>query len=450
MQVAIVGGGLAGLVAAYELEKRGLSVHLLETADVLGGRVQTAGYGGGLHGEFGMQEIWESNPLKGIAEELRVPLDSGEAAFSSVVLNGKLFPNTYKTSRDYFAALFAPEERRVLDAWMRKAKRLYAIARERGAIAPEVADLQNITFQQWLEQEKLPPKVATWIRLTLECELASDWSDFSALVGLLEFHVFLDGGQRDYHVRGGNSRVIEALAKAIHGEKSLSATATAIEQSTTGKLHVRVTYTQKNQIHVLEAERVVVAIPFVRLHQLQFEPPLPEDYWQSVYTLKLGQYVVVHFLFAKEGRKLFQEDPADLFTVLTNGPLGVIYGLVDESPKDQSVDVFSLLIYGTPARVFHMAPRDMKRKELLGELNRLWPGFSQYVRATHIYSYHPAAIPVWPPGRSPVDAQAELLRKPHLGLWLAGDYTENAHSDGAVRSGIRVAKAIAEDLTSRR
>src|SRR4051812_45685996 len=60
VQVAIVGGGLAGLVAARELEKRGLTVHLLEATNRLGGKVATAHYndgagGGGLSAEYGMQ-----------------------------------------------------------------------------------------------------------------------------------------------------------------------------------------------------------------------------------------------------------------------------------------------------------------------------------------------------------------------------------------------------------
>ena len=49
--VVVVRGGLAGLVAARELEKHGLQVHLLEATDRLGGRVATISYGDGLYAE---------------------------------------------------------------------------------------------------------------------------------------------------------------------------------------------------------------------------------------------------------------------------------------------------------------------------------------------------------------------------------------------------------------
>ena len=59
---------------------------------------------------------------------------------------------------------------------------------------------------------------------------------------------------------------------------------------------------------------------------------------------------------------------------------------------------------------------------------------SARVLDAHVYTYHPAAIPTWPPGRSPLDESSQLLRRGSGGIHFAGDYTENAHSDGAARS----------------
>jgi monoamine oxidase len=68
--VIVVGGGLAGLLTAYELEKKGIHAAVLEAGPRLGGRIQTADYGNGLEAEFGMQEVWEKNPLLGVVKEL--------------------------------------------------------------------------------------------------------------------------------------------------------------------------------------------------------------------------------------------------------------------------------------------------------------------------------------------------------------------------------------------
>jgi len=58
------------------------------------------------------------------------------------------------------------------------------------------------------------------------------------------------------------------------------------------------------------------------------------------------------------------------------------------------------------------------------------------------YRYHPRAIASWPRGRSRFDALSEGLRKAHGHIYFAGDFTESSHSDGAVRSALRVTEQI--------
>ena len=58
LHVIVVGAGLAGLVAAYELERRGHKVTILEAdARHVGGRARTLRFDGGLHGEAGAMRI---------------------------------------------------------------------------------------------------------------------------------------------------------------------------------------------------------------------------------------------------------------------------------------------------------------------------------------------------------------------------------------------------------
>jgi hypothetical protein len=67
-------------------------------------------------------------------------------------------------------------------------------------------------------------------------------------------------------------------------------------------------------------------------------------------------------------------------------------------------------------------------------------------RGANVYTYHPAAIPYWPPGRSPYDAPAQRLFQSFEGVYLAGDHLVSSHSEGAVRAAQRQARAIVEDL----
>jgi monoamine oxidase len=64
VHVVIVGAGLAGLCAAFELERRGHTYAILEaeTAHV-GGRVRTLRFEGGLHGEAGAMRVPKGHAL---------------------------------------------------------------------------------------------------------------------------------------------------------------------------------------------------------------------------------------------------------------------------------------------------------------------------------------------------------------------------------------------------
>ncbi|HET6150414.1 MAG TPA: FAD-dependent oxidoreductase [Polyangia bacterium] len=457
-RVIIVGGGIAGLVSAYELGKRGISAELLEATESWGGRVATAYYGEDTYGEFGMQEMWADNPLLGIARELGVALDDkAESPYSSLVIDGKLVPFVQPAAAAFFESFLDLHERRALGRWMDQAKRLRdrALAASDGPSA-ELKSLQDGSFADWIGTFALPKRVSEWIRLTLECELATDWRSFSGLSGLVEFGFFLGRGQANYRVRGGNSRLTAALADAIPGRKTLLATVTAIERWRTpdGRTRARVSYLRNQRLETVEAERVILAVPFVRIHQIRIDPPLSKEKWRAISSLHRGQYTVVHLLVDKGARETWQvrgQPPAPApqpspFPVLTDGPLGVVYGVVHESPAAQPLEVFSLLIHGAAADAFHMVPRDTKVREILGALDKLWPGLAAHVHSSQVFSYHPAALPVWPPGRSPLDAQARALREPELGLTLAGDYTVSAHSNGAAESGQAAAARIISEL----
>lgn len=447
VQVVVVGGGIAGLVAAHQLEKAGLSVHVLEATDVWGGRIATAFYGEGLQGEYGMQEIWMGNPLLDVARELHVPLEGEvEPAFSSVVIDDQLYPFSADTTEQYWKSMFSRTELRALHGWLAKAERLYEIAHREGVANAQIEALRQDSFADWLEREALPPKVAEFLRLTIECELALDWTAFSALVALLEFRVFF-GDVPAYHVAGGNIKLIDALVASIRGHKTLGATVTRVRADTVdGHPRVRVTYVKDGVLHEVQADRAVVAVPFIRLHQILFDPPLSEQKWQGIGTLQRGHYVVVHFLVDKEARRTWEVDGEAPFPVLTRGPLGVVYGVNEESPASQPLEVFSLLVYGAAANGFHMAPREAKVQALLAEMDRLWPGFSSHVKESHVWSYHPAAIAVWPPGRAPIDELGRAMLEPEHGVYLTGDWTWSGHSEGAVRSAMVQARKIAIEL----
>lgn len=438
-QVVVVGGGLAGLITAWRLEQKGCSVTVLEAADRLGGRVGTAHYPGGLQAEYGMQEIWEKSPLLGIVRELGLKLDSSDDPWSSFIIDDKLYGFVEDTREAYFGKLFTPAERQQFQATLKELEAAYDEATQKG-LTPRLLALQDMSFAEWLKARQLAPKVEQALRLTIEVELATVAERFSALSAILEYRAFLFVGEKNFHVPGGNDAIIARLAESINGPKILGAQVTHVERKTVdGKLHATVRYLKNSRQESVEGEAVVLAVPWVNLHQIQCDPPLTPAQLEALGRLGRGQYTVVHLVLDRGAAQLWGQ--ADPFPVLSGGELGVIYGPHATETAGQEL-VFSLLIYGPEAEAYHMAPRDIKRTELLEGLDQFWPGFSKYVKEVMFYTYHPCAVTYWPKGRSPLDAGSVALRTPNAGLFLAGDWTESSHAEGAVRSALEVVHQV--------
>ncbi len=486
--VAVIGGGFAGLIAAYKLREAGVEVHVLEAAPRIGGRVNTAYYPGGAQGEFGFQELWEDNPIYKIAQKLGVQFEEhgkGEPAYSSFLYEeevpgqkGKHHPVLYSYAeaeqKQFFQTFVSKDGKPSTDAyaafekWLASAGELRKRAMEKGLADPEIKKLQKTSFGAWVRDAKLDPKFEEFIAMTSDCEIGVTWEEYSALFGVLEFGLFLDE-LHNYHAAGGNHKIPEALAAAIGPHVTTGAKVVRIDlplKDKPGKGEIAVQYMIDGHIGVLRADRVVLAVPWIRLHELDIRPGLSKEKWDALDGerdtgsskkaqlpgLSRGKYTVVHLLVdRKQGDALWRNKTTKKtpFPVLSNGKLGVIYGVRGEGDPTSDTDVFSLLVYGEFARALHMEPVERVEDMTVTELERIWPGFKRIVKGSYVYSYHPAGVPVWPPGRSPIDDASKGMWKPEHGLYLAGDYLLNAHSDGAARSAICQADRIALDLAGK-
>jgi monoamine oxidase len=447
--VIIVGGGMAGLISAYELEQKGLSVHILESQDRFGGRVATVDYGKGLVAEYGMHEIWEACPLNDYAKKFNLPYSSAEEPFSSAIIDGKLYPYVQDSFEEYMKTLFTAEEQKAFQGWRAETEKIYdqTIAEK---LTPALEPLQKLSFAKWVAGQKLPPKVAEFVRLTLECEIATDWEQVSALYGIMQLRQFLHKTEKCRHIKGGNTKITSALVGAIKGPKTLNARVTRIirTEKPDKTVDVKVYYLQNNKEKCLTSRAVVVAVASNYLHSIQMEPTLSKEQWDAVYTLTAGQYYVVHILLDPKVNAKLKYNGRLPFPIISRSQLGVIYGILEEPPAGQKSEVFTLLVHGDYARTY-LEPLDNMKKEYLAGLDKIWPGFSGYVQAVYFYGYHPGATPAWPVGRSPLDEKSKSLFKPVMGLYLAGDYLYSSHVEGSVMSGRHVAQEIAEALKAK-
>lgn len=91
MRIVVVGAGLSGLAAAWELHKRGHSVTVLEARHRVGGRSWSQRLSNGQWTERGGEYIFPTeHPIRSLAAELGVPIMSHSVRYGRRTVNGRV------------------------------------------------------------------------------------------------------------------------------------------------------------------------------------------------------------------------------------------------------------------------------------------------------------------------------------------------------------------------
>lgn len=442
-EVVVIGAGLSGLATAYELKKQGIAYHVLEITPRVGGRVRTVRYNideEEVYADSGMEEYWESNPAVKILEELKLPVRS-DVAISSIVVRKKLHKLGDEDRPQFLKKVLKPDGYKALGAFQKKLEPMMAEIKS-GKISPATMKLKDVAFSDWVKKQGLPRQLADWIRVSVECEIGTEWSKLSALDGIAEFHIFMGEGEKSYRVIGGNEKFTDALAKAVGvGNISLNKKVNRIVTGNDGVVSVYYLDMHTNESSVVRAKHVVSTIPLYRIPiDVQFEPPLSPKKLAAIQSQSWGAYFKAHIFLKPEAEKFWIKGDTSMLPILSDSELGVVY---DANPDQKSkTRIVSLLVHGAQAEAFNMMPLDIVRNTISKGVDRLWPGISKHVKGMEFYRLHPRAIAGWPVGRSRFDELSNEMRRPENGVYFAGDFTESTHSDGAFLSATRVVRQI--------
>ncbi|GMU51567.1 MAG: putative flavin-containing monoamine oxidase AofH [Candidatus Xenobia bacterium] len=441
VDVLIVGAGLAGLTTAYQLKQAGISFRVLELTPRVGGRARTASYPDETQAEVGLAEFWTGNPAIDLAKELNVELELVEPGMSSFMVDGKLYPFTdYDSNQDFIKATLGKDYPEY-QAWDKRMEGLVHQV-ESGKIPPELMKLKDESFEDWLEKEKLSPFARKLVKAVIEPEIGTSIKRISALDGIAEWHLFVGKGATPQHCVGGNEKLPLALAKAIGEENiSLNTQVTNVIDGPDG-VEVRAVDTANFDGKVFKAKYVVLTVPLYRLFEIQFVPRLDDKVYQAIHTQSWGAYFTAHCLLDRAAEKYWTVDGNIVLPILSGGALGCIYPGHDVGPKDSVM--LNFLVTGPHAEEFNSRTKSLDDVQTAMEtaMEETWPGSKAMIKRWTFYRYHPRAIASWPVGRSRFDELSEGLRKPHGRIYFGGDFTESSHSDGAMRSAIRMSGQI--------
>ena len=226
-KIAIVGGGLAGLAAAYQLKKAGLDTTIFEASSRLGGRILTIydQFGTNTYSENG-GEFVDSNHsfIRQLCKEFSIPLLDLER-------NSR---DNHLSPQDYYIDGIKYSEQDVVAAFGQASKTISIDLEACGDFTtPKAIELDNTSLSSYVLSLPMPVWLSALLINAYEAEFGIEASRQSSL-NLIDmigtdvssgFKVFGESDER-YKIKGGSSALISALrdelADRIRFNKQLS------------------------------------------------------------------------------------------------------------------------------------------------------------------------------------------------------------------------------------
>jgi monoamine oxidase len=464
--VAIVGAGLAGLVAARRLAAAGVEPLVLEARERVGGRMLNEEIGGGKVVEVGGQWIGPTQErLAALAGELGVgTFPTHDQGRHLVEINGKLtsYSGALTDARVSLVRDLARAIPPLALADLEQARaRLDRMARqvplEEPWMAPKAAQWDGQTFATWVRHNTRTAAARSLFELATEAVWAAEPGDVSLLHVLFYTRsgngfnalVGTGGGAQQDRFHGGSQRLALLMAEQLGADRlRLGAPVRAIEHGASGvTVHafdfVRPEGEKGQKRIVISARRAIVAVPPTLAGRLAYDPPLPAQ--RDQLTQRMPQGTVIKTMAIYE-RPFWREEGLSGQATSDAGPARVVF---DNSPPDGSPGVLLGFLEGRLARQWGARDAAERRQAILTGHARLFgqraarpERFIERVWAEEEWTRGCYGCLMTPGGWT---EYGRALRAPIGPLHWAGAETAtvwNGYMDGAVSSGERAADEI--------
>jgi monoamine oxidase len=426
-RVIVIGGGLAGLVAAGDLIARGADVHLLEARNRLGGRVWTV-----------IDKDFSDTPLE-LGGEF---IDNDQKEIRALCHEFKL--TLAPVLKEGFGLALDANGRVQVFNGMRPIWSDFknALKREAGAFGAADCDWNSTAAQhiarhsmQSLLQARGASREVIAMAQALRGFFLADPDRLSALIGVeLSMQPKDPGHVGVSRIKGGNARLVDVLAKQRGLTIAMRSAVTRIEQD---DREVRVVAADGSKRGtMITGHYAVLTTPAPIARTLDFDPAPPASLRRAWQALDNGPATKAHVRFDKG----FWRKPGRPRAFGSNLDTGAVWEVAGTGPAcltllaggHASEQLRSLLETGGPQRV-------VRRLAWLGEVEEArdfrsisWE-FDPYARGGYAV-FGPEFKPEW---------RAELSRA--FGrIALAGEHTSEypGYMNGAVQSGQRAARDI--------
>ena len=450
-EIAIVGGGIAGLACAYRLSQHGIGSRVYEHQGRTGGRMFSSrgAFKDGQVCEIGGELIDTGHTsIRNFAQELGITLDDSWADAGGTLLRDRyriggvdIDPATVITDfagvapliDDAFNALTDPNAGVTYDA-------------PNGGQA-----LDQLSIAEWFDQNGVSGNIRRILEIAYEAEygLPIDASNVFNLLFLIttnpgEFHVYGDSDER-YHTHLGNDTIPHALAKRLGDRVELEHTLVRISSASSGRY--RLDFDTGSGTRAVIAPRVVLALPFSKLRTVEIDIDLPPAKTLAIQRLKYGNNAKLMVGFDHRVWRDFGHDGqaiTDLRCPETweasrgqTGDSGIIVDYLSTTLADE-------VQYGSPVE---------RAMDFARDFDQVYPGVAAAFNRRALRAHWPTtpwvlgSYSAWQAGDMTTFAGAEAQRVGNL--HFAGEHTSldsQGYMEGGAESGEAAAAEILTDL----
>ena len=396
-KVVIVGAGMAGLNAAYQLRKAGIRATIYEGSFRLGGRILTH-YGDalqmGIHPEFGGDFIDSTHEdMLTLAKEFDLDLIDMYAESKAANLIHETF---------FFDGRHISEEE-IIKEFKKIAPTIQKDAVSLGEDYDTSAALvfDKMTLKDYIKSLKCNQWLKDIFTAAYLAEFGLDTSEQSAInfLDMIDtntsegFKIFGDSDEK-YRIKEGNSRLIEHLSRKVADSIVMKSILTAIS-----KKEGKYTLSFKDKEDV-QADYVVIAIPFTMLRDVKIDlSDMTPEKTNSIQELGYGQNNKLFLGYEgrpwREGKNnyygyLFHKDIHDgwdsssIKSVASNkGAYCCFFG------GDESIALSKVAVQNPHAPATHIWKTDLPQKEIdryVGQMEEVFPGSKKAYVNKHVFA----------------------------------------------------------------
>ncbi|KAI5199168.1 hypothetical protein AUEXF2481DRAFT_68061 [Aureobasidium subglaciale EXF-2481] len=450
VDVVVIGAGLAGLTAARDLIKAGLSCIILEARDRVGGKTWSQELPDS-KGTVDLGAAWindvNQTQVYGLAKQY-----NAEFIEQNTTGNCAIQDASEKISTFPYGGL-PPFDSAAAEDVVRIRDMCEADCQALDVFNPKDDTLDVMTFEEYLTSRGASKTSMSTATVWTRAMLGQEPRDLSALYflnycksggGLLQMRSDRKGGGQHLRVRQGMQLFSKGLASDMpESVVRLSSSVSAIKNNTgNGAIEVH------TNVQVIQARKVITTVPTPALKGVTFTPDLPAGKRTWIESTTYGYYTKAMMVF----RTPFWIHKG--FCGLTQsfvGPAGVIRDT--SSPADDK-HILTCFLGGEPGFAWATLSDKDREQSLLKQIGQLFGAedlaakeFVQLVTYEWIkdeYSGWGCPCTGLPPGvLSKLGSSS--LRKPWLDVHFAGTETAGewkGYMEGAVRSGERAAKEV--------